>query len=358
MLFFWGISIVFIDRPALLAIVPFILAFRILNKRESLVGRDLAMLALLEILWVNLHGSWGLLPGMVLWRTSLRALQERRFYAFDWLAILLVVSATLINPFGFEVWDYLAETASISRQRNISEWEPTLFAREFLSQTVAYCLLALLVLWRALANWRSTRWWSPFYALLILGFVAIRHTVWPFLSLLVYLREEDMLPLSQQREESRSFLNTGIVSILVCLTMLLTPTVRTTILPYLPESKDTLFTSNAPATLAAIIRRENDPRPIFNQFEVGSFLIYALPNKIYVDTRNIIFSEADFRSYHAITRGEPAWDEALEKFGFGWVLVDANDCSGLLAKLGQSKRWIKRGQERSVVLYQEKLNRI
>ncbi len=353
-LFYFGISILFIDRPALLAIIPFIVSFKIINQRGELSYKDMAMLVILEIFWVNLHGSWAIILGMVLWRSTLRGYLERRFQTRDWLSCLFVGLATLINPFGYKVWSYLAETDQISRHRNITEWIPTLYPHQFTSQTMAYCLLVLIVSVHAYTKRRTTQWSSPYYPLLFLGFLAIRHTIWPFLSLLLYLKSEDLMQPSPVLNEAKRTINLCLASLVIFFTIFMTPTLKPRIVQYLPKTKSQLFTNIAPVKLAEMIKNENDRRPIFNQFEIGSYLIYSLPNKIYADTRNIIYSDDDIQTYHAISRGEAGWEQALQKYGFGWIMIDVNFSSGLQRQLAGNSRWIKRGTEDSVELYEYK----
>jgi hypothetical protein len=44
----------------------------------------------------------------------------------------------------------------------------------------------------------------------------------------------------------------------------------------------------------------------------------------------------------------------MEKYGFGWILIDAKYSPGLHLQLARNTRWIKRGTENSVELYQYK----
>jgi hypothetical protein len=82
----------------------------------------LAGVPLMFVVWVNAHGGWivgaGLLAvwtaGQTIWPQSSRA-----------LAIGIAASSalgTLINPYGWQMWDFLAGTVRFSR--DISEWKP------------------------------------------------------------------------------------------------------------------------------------------------------------------------------------------------------------------------------------------
>lgn len=117
----WGAgSIVATLRPQLWTLVGVALLCRLLMTSPQ--KSWLLAMPVIFMLWVNLHGGWivgaGLLAvwtgGQLLWPQASRGL----------IAGVAVCSAvaTLINPYGWHMWEFLGETVRLSR--DISEWKP------------------------------------------------------------------------------------------------------------------------------------------------------------------------------------------------------------------------------------------
>lgn len=110
-------------RPQLWTMVGVALLCRVLMtepRRSWLVG-----LSALFALWVNLHGGWIVGAGLLaVWTAG----QLVRPQASRTLIIGIAAAsamATLVNPYGWHMWGFLASTVRMSR--DITEWKP-LFA--------------------------------------------------------------------------------------------------------------------------------------------------------------------------------------------------------------------------------------
>lgn len=93
--------------------------------RGSVRPASLALVPLLFVLWVNLHGGW-LVGGLTLatWATT------RLFTAPDAIGRLLPLAvgcasllATLVNPHGAAMWTFLFDTVAFGRA-DIVDWQP------------------------------------------------------------------------------------------------------------------------------------------------------------------------------------------------------------------------------------------
>lgn len=350
--FSWfGLSAVAIDRPALLAIVPFALAFSLLDREEAWTTTQAWWFLGVELLWVQLHGSWVLAPALLSWRTLGRLTRKHGFDKNESLALAASFLIPALNPFGFSVWKYVLLTDEVSRARGLAEWAPTILATGFESQAMAYVALCL-----ALMIWESRRlrvidWSSPLFPLLISGWMAIRHTQWPFLAMLIYLGRRNSFSAPEEGPGISRYFNPVAAAGLVGIFVALLPPIKPTVLSSLPAGKDRLYGPTAPTALAALVRGSGDAKPIFNQFELGSYLIYALPNKIYADTRNIIYAQADIDRYSAAIQGKEGWKALLDEHHFGWVMIDALRSEGLRSKLVNDPEWTFAGSEGATELY-------
>lgn len=157
---------------------------------------ELAVLPLLLLVWANLHGGFlvglglfGMYVGVTL-ADSLLALARqqspllsvRRMVALATTG-LLAVAAPLVNPYGVELYVYLAQTLDMHGE--ISEWHPVaLLSGEFLRFKLLCALAALAS--AALWTWRRGEraeitllaWMIPFLGVAALSaFRHQRHTV-------------------------------------------------------------------------------------------------------------------------------------------------------------------------------------
>jgi hypothetical protein len=190
-------------RPQLFTMVFLALEMALLLRAERRydagvrLPAEIAVLPPLFLVWANLHG--GFLVGVGLFGIycavrigdALLARERGRDAALTHVQALalalvgvLALAAPLVNPYGLELYTYLAETLHMHGE--ISEWYPvTLLSTEFLRFKVL-CLATVLaagIAWRtqqhALASQRSPLLWMvPFVGVAALSaFRHQRHTV-------------------------------------------------------------------------------------------------------------------------------------------------------------------------------------
>jgi len=107
-------------RPQLWTLLAVVAVCRILTSESR---RALWLLPVIFALWANLHGGWIVGGGLVVLWTAVAFIQWR-----DDRGQLLVVgiaslASTLLNPYGIDLWVFLAETVRLNRP-NIAEWQP------------------------------------------------------------------------------------------------------------------------------------------------------------------------------------------------------------------------------------------
>jgi hypothetical protein len=76
----------------------------------------------LFMLWVNLHGGWIVGAGALAIWTFCRFWTDPRSRGFLATVALMSALATLVNPYGWHMWEFLGATVRMSRP--ISEWQP------------------------------------------------------------------------------------------------------------------------------------------------------------------------------------------------------------------------------------------
>lgn len=130
----WGtLPLTLTLRPQLWTGIGVFLVCRVLTARSP---RALLALPPLFAVWANLHGGWIVGGGIVLVWTIASFLAQVRQPAgqpgpaapeLGYRALLAAgaasFAATLLNPYGIELWTFLLETVRLGRDR-ITEWQP------------------------------------------------------------------------------------------------------------------------------------------------------------------------------------------------------------------------------------------
>jgi len=116
---------VFVVRPQLFSIALFAALLWVLVSAERGRHRRLWLLPPIFAVWVNLHGGWivglgalGLWCGVALSRWRPRAIAAPVLA----IPIALTLLATLLNPYGSEMWSFLAATVRIDRHALTRSW--------------------------------------------------------------------------------------------------------------------------------------------------------------------------------------------------------------------------------------------
>lgn len=85
--------------------------------------RALWWLPLVFAIWANLHGGWIVGGGLVVVWTAVAFIQWRDDRGQLLLVGIASLAATLLNPYGVNLWVFLAETVRLDRA-DTAEWQP------------------------------------------------------------------------------------------------------------------------------------------------------------------------------------------------------------------------------------------
>jgi hypothetical protein len=149
-LFVWGtMSITGTLRPQLWTLLLFAALCRILATK-----RHLFVVPLLFVVWVNVHGGWIVGLGVLLVWCAVQIVEpteQKPPLRVIAPVAALSIAATLVNPYGWHLWEFIASTVRMSRD-DISEWWPVW--RYAVGTTVqwAFGMVFFIVVW-----WHSGR---------------------------------------------------------------------------------------------------------------------------------------------------------------------------------------------------------
>jgi hypothetical protein len=112
-------------RPQLFSLLLFaVLLTLMVRADERKSWRSLALVPLVMALWVNLHGGWIVGFGVLgLWSLATAVTSGWRDRVTLTALLAIAFAATLVNPYGFEMWDFLAATVRVERPM-IADWQP------------------------------------------------------------------------------------------------------------------------------------------------------------------------------------------------------------------------------------------
>ena len=313
-------SFFFLDRPAQLAVIPFFLFLKISLNSEFEMKKKCILSALLTILWINIHGSALISPILFYVLNTNKFNLKILFYSF------LPLLTLLINPFGWDVFTHAFETSIISKERLLTEWEPVASKSFPLQSLVFFTTIGIIFNRYSPKKSRPPLW---IYFLLMVGVTGIRQTVWVAYSLGFWFK-------GQRTEKKKFALGNPIV--LITLNLIALMTLFPSGQKIVGGNKMLTLNPEAPKPLVEKIIDIGENGPIFNEFEFGSYFILKLPNKIFMDSRNIIFPDDAYKNYALVMRGEDGWEKVLDKYEIKLVAMSLKR-NRIRASLASSPHW-------------------
>jgi len=329
-------------------------------------ARAVAAVAIIEVLWTNMHGAFALgvvLPGIFLCGAILERIVEQiggrpwRSWLAEgvvpcYLACTLVAAATMFaNPQPSRTLDYVLNTSSKSAVRGILEWLPTSFGT--FTGDVYFASIAGLVVLLGLSRRRL----KPVELLLLVAFLLLagqaqRMVIWwalvapPIASPLIAA----LLPKSSRNAAPRP-----IVAVLLAVALGTLPWTRE-LNPLLPESKRRPSGIHEPAGAVAFLRDAEFRGNVFAPVSWGAYLTWFLyPDvKVFNDSRIESFPDEVWNDYLQIGAAEGDWQAALDKYGIERVVWCDRLSVSLLEALRSSPRWRQVFEDAHCVVFERR----
>lgn len=353
----WGV------RPQMITLTFSSVFLYILDRtRLNSQWKNLLLLPLITLLWVNLHGGYilglaiiglhifGEMVDLVLANIHQEQFSNRRFFRLVAIFLLCIIAA-LVNPNFYKILIYPFETlSSPSMMTFIQEW----FSPDF--HQVEWIPLALLFISLIAAPSLSRR---PVHVTNILlvtffGFFALRSmrnvpifaiSAIPFLS--------DQLSGISFRQKTNVVI--GQISkwlnpVLLILALLVAGINYLTI----SRQQGDVIAVTYPKVAVDWISTNQPDGNIFNSYGWGGYLIWRLfPDyKVFIDGRADIYGDEFINNYLSIYSGQSGWEESLSKWGVKIVLLEPQ--SGLAGEIRRSDNWIIVYEDRLSVLFTTK----
>lgn len=360
-------------RTQLFSFLFFAITYWALEDFRAGGWKKLAVLPVMMLGWVNMHGAFVLGLLLVITYVSIQtvsswlegSLRERGGSLRRAAVILLLTAlATLANPSGWRVYEYVALVSHDPASRSyVREWQPPRIEEP--EMLLAIFIPAGLVLLSMIVSRRRP---EAIELVLIFGFLAFallsrRNTIW--FSLIagpILARQIEQIswtrvgkPGNGGREPSAAFrraLNGAIVSVLIVVSVLASPWVY----PRLGNETlgTSLFEKRTPIGAVDFMEKNQMFGRMFHSQIYGDYLIWRLwpRQKTFIDGRVHLFpleiSDGYIKALNAFD-----WEERFSGWDIEYVLLskDVTDTRLLRRELGSSDRWRKVFEDQSSVLY-------
>ena len=288
------------------------------------------LIPLIMILWANTHGSF-FVGWAAIGLAALEDLVARSRLALVTIAVGVVsVLATLIHPWGIDMWAYIVELSTHPLIASlVTEWQPSTLKTPtglFFFISVAAVLVLLLVRGRAI-SWLQVAWLA---GLALLGLMAVRGVVWwaigaaPIVAILVsglVVRGHTLGDPAFDRPRGVGY--TAIAGLTVVLALAVSPIWKPIDSLYGPEG----VVHHAPRGVTETLLAEatTDDR-LFAEQKWASWFEMAVPGvPVMVDTRIELFDREIWGDYLHVLGGRADWVDILDRWEVSLVAITAAD---------------------------------
>jgi hypothetical protein len=321
-------------RPQLIAVLLFSVTLWILAGRRT-HPRALWVFPALMLVWVNVHGSFVLVPLLL----GLAWLEDRKDSPATAHTILAVCAlsliATLANPFGPGVWVYAAgigTNPTISHL--VTEWAPPTI-REY--SGIVFFASALMVAGYLIRRkepltWAQLLWPATFF---MLALPALRGVVWWGLVFPVVLAG---LMKTKAADEQRGspFMNALLVTTILAATVIVMPIWRASTPTGAPA-----FLGQAPASLVDATEAALAPGSrLFVSQTYASWFELELPSMpVFVDSRIELFPTSIWNAYLAVGGAREGWQATLDRWDVDAVVINPDQDGVLTSHIEDDPAW-------------------
>lgn len=347
----------------------------LLRNRESnsVSLRILFLLPLLELVWVNTHIYFFLGPLIIgaflveaFFVSELRAVRKKLS-----LALILVIGAACINPFGlrgviapftiFRNYGYrLVENQTVWFIEKLIP-SPNYVIFKFVFLLLAASFVCVLIFrrkaWRA--NLRQEAL-VPFLLLAggvsLMAWLQIRNfALFGFFTLPILAANSGSILRAQLEKYERRLSIAALLMVLIVLLMTLSGGLQS----LFPRWQGFgLGVEKRNSASIDFFRNEHIKGPLLNNYDIGGYLIYYLfpDTRVFVDNRPEAYSLDFFRkTYIPLQESEAIWQENLKRYGFNAIIFSYHDATpwgqNFLVARVKDPEWVPVFVDQQVIIF-------
>jgi len=349
-------------RPQLLAYLLLAGAMYAIEKFRNSRRRWVWGLTLsgIMVIWVNSHGTFFLPFALIAFWGLEKAVAAYKEKSFSLLIPPIALSGyaligTLINPRGWRVFDFLYNMGTASTiNRYASEWQPTSLHQ--LTGQLFFMALIILAAILALSHRRlSLAEWSSLILFTLLAIKYTRAVAWFGLTQAALFAESlDILLNRNNRKVARgidrpwfNFVIAGSMGLLAILSL---PWFRS----YLPRgAANRNLLMDTPVEAVEFMTQNVLTPNVFADMGFSSYLIWAAAGqyKVFIDPRFEFYPEAIWDDFIEISYAEGDWENLLEKYQAGTLLLHRVFQRPLIEAAQTSAHWVKVYEDPMAVIF-------
>lgn len=331
------------------------------------------------LLWANLHAGYAagfiLIACYLVGEVANRLLEQRDVPTLSWrdigrLAGVAALSVLVIplNPNGAQMVLYPFKTVNIGvLQDFIQEWASPNF-HELFQQPFIWLLLAVLValgLSRRAADMTDLLLVSVFaYMGLLAGRNVALFALVAAPVVVRYgdaarreLRRERLARLGILRPRPMPRLAPALKVANWLIVLLVTAAAGAKIWMALqPAVVEQALAATVPLRAAEYLHDQRPAGPMFNSYNWGGFLIWALyPDyRVFVDGRTDLYDDAFLREYLKVVMARPGWEAVLERYGVNLIVIERDSVLATVLESGGTGGWrLAYSDDRAAVFVRE-----
>lgn len=360
---FLGLWQTLLIRPQSVSILLFVVLYAVLLAAVRR-PRLLALCPFVMALWVNVHGGFAV--GLALILTFAAPAAWRRFGRrerdpapfYPWPAcFVMCVGATLLNPYGWEVYLYAGGLSAVGVARGIEEWLPpsprTLVGIIFALSVVGVGLLS--VIGRRRLTVRDACVLSCFA---IPAFLSVRMTVWWFLAAAPIAARlasgiKDPL-LSGSPRPSRVAAGALAILAMACVASL---PILESISPLPAATRSARRIEDDLAAIASALLSSPDAAPrLFTRMEWANYFAWRLDGRtpVFVEGHVELYPADVWSDYTTVNDGRPGWRDVLDRYRVSFLVIDPTGQRALLSEVRSSPEWTQRASSGGAVLFERR----
>lgn len=346
-------SVIWAARPQIISFLLTALVAYLLDRHKRHGGRLLPWMPLVTLVWANVHGGYAIAFILMLCYAVGEAanlltghdqdpvLSRRRLLN---LGLVMAISflTVAINPNTWRMWLYPFQTVSMGVLREfIQEWQSPDFHQVWQQPFILLLLLTLLALARAgrradftdlalLAVWTmgallAGRNIAIFALVTVPVFVRYATIAWNR-QIEDWRGAASAQPLFQKASQPMASSKVmGALNWLLLILIIVAALVKI-YQPLAPGAADRATRESLPAEAVAAIQELRPAGPMFNSYNWGGYLIFALwPDyPVFVDGRTDLYDDSFLREYIDIYLANDGWHDSLDRYGIRMVFVETN----------------------------------
>jgi hypothetical protein len=336
-------------RPQLFAYPLFMLCVFAINEWQKGNNRPLLLFPLSSFLWSNLHGSF-VLPFLIAGAAVVLGKGNRKFMLYVILAMLV---ASLLNPHGLGVWQYLVFILNNPSDYLFSvEWRPPV--NEGWQINIFFAWLLAFPIAAAFSKQKLT--WLEWILFLGFGWLAlsgVRYVIWFMFLLAIFtaklIGEWTNKYIDKPIEKINPLINTAIAVMLLLVSLVFMPGVRDS---WWEGAPDLYELTTTPIEAVEFMKTHEDlPGPIWNDYAFGSYLEFMLPSRpTWMDTRIYSFPQEQWEEYVRVTNAD-GWQEMFDREGINLLLLSQAAQPNLIQAVSSSPLWREEYRDEYAVIY-------